>query len=78
MARMKCPYAENGIETKFSMPQVNILKVLLKESVFGGVLVLTELFGLGLAKCLFDLEMSCGIISKKTKTNFSGICSLFI
>lgn len=80
MVKMKYPYTENGSvrvwEPKFSMPQVNILQVSLKENVFGGALVLTELFGLGLAKCLFDLEISCGIISKKTKTNFPGICSL--
>lgn len=48
---MKCPYTVNGTEPNFSMPQVNVLTMLKEEAVFRGAPILTEMFGLGLAKC---------------------------
>lgn len=56
MIKIKQPYLENRIEPKLSKPRVNVLTIWLMEGVFVGAPVLTEMFDLGPAKCLFDLE----------------------
>lgn len=70
MIKIKQPYIENGIEPKFSMPRVNVLIIQLKEGVCRGAPVLTEMFGLGPAKCLLDLEWNVGLFPRKQKQNF--------
>lgn len=52
------------------MPRVNVLTIRLKESVFGGAPVLTEMFDLGPAKWLLDLEWNVGLFPRKQKQNF--------
>lgn len=52
------------------MPRVNVLTILLKEGVFRGSPVLAEMFRLGPAKCLLDLEWNAGLFPRKQKQNF--------